>query len=70
MTFLLLGHLADIGHVGEHGNEAVEQAQAHLAQGRIVIHDEHGVEEVIDGRAQACKRLDGIEMGAIRKGRS
>lgn len=63
-----MGHLADIGHVGEHGNEAVEQTQTHLAQGRVVIHDEHGVEEVVDGRAQTCKRLDGIKMSAIRKG--
>ena len=46
--------------MGEHGDETVEQAQAVLAQGEVVVHDEHVLEERVDGRAQ---RREGGEGG-------
>ena len=49
---LRLGHLAEVGYVGEHSHEAVEQLQVVRAHGGVFVHDHDVGEEVIDGPAQ------------------
>ena len=65
----LLRHQPEIGDVGEHADEAVEQAQAVLAQRRVLVHDHDVLEEDVDRLFEGRKgTAGGIEVLASERG--